>query len=326
MESSGITADRLCREFDVPVRGSGVGEGLRFLLNRSYRRVTAVTDLNFSISRGEVVGLIGPNGAGKTTTMKLLTGVLSPSAGYVTVDGYTPSRREPNHLKNIAFIRGGQPLGSPPELTVLDVLHYNRILYGVARSDFDRAYDQLDSWLGLRRIADRQVRALSLGERMRAGLATQLVYSPKYLFLDEPTTGLDLVVAASFREHMRRYVQEHDATVILTSHHMADVQQLCSRVLVIDDGELRYDGALSGLNQLRSAVKVIRAELSEPLTGRALGLRSFWVEQSVARMLVEPTDIPRVTDLLLDYGATDVSIEDPPLEIVLADLFRKSEP
>jgi ABC-type uncharacterized transport system ATPase subunit len=217
-------------------------------LSRRFGSVVALDGLTFSVPPGEVFGFLGPNGAGKTTTLKILAGILHPTTGDVRVLGSVPWQRRRSYLRTIALIRGSQPIGGPAELTVMDSLRYQQLLYEVPREDFRAAVDELVDLLDISALLPRQVRALSLGERMRAGLAMAMVYRPKVLFLDEPTLGLDVSAAATLRRFVAEYAARTGATILLTSHYMADVEALCRRVILIDHGRIRYDGDLGALS------------------------------------------------------------------------------
>jgi ABC-2 type transport system ATP-binding protein len=244
--------------YQAPVRKAGLRAALRSVAHREYRAIEAITELSFDLRAGEVVGFIGPNGAGKTTTLKILSGVLHPTAGEARVLGFVPWRRQRDYLQKIALIRGSQPVSGPPELTVMDSLRYQQVLYDVPPGAFRATVDEFVDLLDLASLLDRQVRALSLGERMRAGLATTMVYRPKVLFLDEPTLGLDVSAATDFRRFIGDYAASTGATVLLTSHYMADVEALCPRVILIDHSRVRYDGDLGSLAAKLSPGKLIR--------------------------------------------------------------------
>ena len=231
--------------YRAPVREAGLRAALQSVVHREYRDIDAITELTFDLYAGEVVGFIGPNGAGKTTTMKILSGILHPTTGEASVLGHVPWRRQHEYLKKIALVRGSQPIAGPTELTVMDALRYQALLYEVR--DFRTAVDELVDLLDLESLLDRQIRALSLGERMRAGLATTLIYRPKVLFLDEPTLGLDVSAAMALRRFIADYAVRTRATILLTSHYITDVESLCRRVIMIDRSKIRYDGELSSL-------------------------------------------------------------------------------
>jgi ABC-type uncharacterized transport system ATPase subunit len=240
-----VQVDGLTTTFQAPVREAGLRAALKAVTHREYRRIEAVTDLSFHLQEGEVVGFLGPNGAGKTTTMKILSGILHPTSGDVSVLGFTPWQRKRDYLRRIALIRGSQPIGGPAELTVMDSFKYQRVLYDVPRAD--PTVDELVDLLDLGNLLHRQIRALSLGEKMRAGLAMALLYRPRVLFLDEPTLGLDVLAASALRRFVAEYAASTGATILLTSHYMADVETLCERVILIDRSRIRYDGRLSAL-------------------------------------------------------------------------------
>ncbi|MEU4194617.1 ATP-binding cassette domain-containing protein [Kribbella sp. NPDC026611] len=237
-----VLVDDLSMSYKAPVRDGGLRAALKSLVRREYREVRAVDHVSFAIDPGEVTGFIGPNGAGKTTTMKILSGILHPTSGHVRVLDSTPWQRHRTFLRRIAFVRGSQPVGGSQELTVMDSLEYQRLLYDVPRPDFRRTLGQLETLLGLDRLKDRQLRALSLGEKMRVGLALAFVYRPEMLFLDEPTIGLDVDAASQIRAFVAEYVDRTGATVLLTSHNLEDIASLCPRVIRIDQGQVQYDG------------------------------------------------------------------------------------
>ncbi|MFI5732046.1 ATP-binding cassette domain-containing protein [Kribbella sp. NPDC051587] len=296
----------LAMSYRAPVRKGGLRAALGSLVRREYKTVQALDQVSFTIERGEVVGFIGPNGAGKTTTMKILSGILHPSAGRVSVLGDTPWQRRSPFLKRIAFVRGSQPVGGSQELTVMDSLEYQRLLYDVARADFRRTLDELQALLDLQ--LDRQLRALSLGERMRVGLAMALIYRPEVLFLDEPSIGLDVTAGSQIREFVANYVQTTGATVLLTSHYMADVASLCPRLILIDQGRIGYDGPLAELSARLSPYKLIRITTRDGV--RDLRVPRDEVAQTTAELL-------RAGDVI------DLAVEEPPLEKVIDQAYRE---
>jgi len=192
-----ISVEGLTRTFRAPVRRAGLKAAFGSIVRREYKIIDAVRDLSFQIGSGQLVGLIGPNGAGKTTTMKMLAGVLQPSAGELSVLEYTPGKRERDFLRSIALVRGSQPIGGPAELTVIDNFQYRRLLYDISRPQFDENLAELVEILDLEELLGRQIRTLSLGQRMRTGLALCLIHRPRVVFLDEPTIGLDATARPS---------------------------------------------------------------------------------------------------------------------------------
>ncbi|HEY0619110.1 MAG TPA: ATP-binding cassette domain-containing protein, partial [Kribbella sp.] len=249
--------------YRAPIRESGWKATLGSVFHRRFRDVAAVRDVSFALRPGEVVGFIGPNGAGKTTTMKILSGLLHATSGHVQVLDYSPWQRRADFLRRIAFIRGSQPVGGSQELTVLDSLQYQRLLYEVPAAEYRRNLEELTDLLELDDLLHRQLRALSLGEKMRAGLALALLYRPEVMFLDEPTLGLDVSGATSIRRFVAEYAEQTGATVLLTSHYMADVASLCPRLVLIDKGDVQYDGRLDELAARLSPYKLVRLTAPE---------------------------------------------------------------
>jgi ABC-type uncharacterized transport system ATPase subunit len=319
-----VEVDELTMSYRAPVRKGGLRAALGSLVRREYRAVQALDQVTFAIEPGEVVGFIGPNGAGKTTTMKILSGILHPTGGRVRVLESVPWQRRSGFLKRIAFVRGSQPVGGSQELTVLDSLEYQRLLYDVPRPDFRRTLAELEELLKLGPLLERQLRALSLGERMRIGLAMALIYRPEVLFLDEPTIGLDVTAGSQIREFVAGYVRQTHATVLLTSHYMADVASLCPRLILIDKGSVEYDGPLAELSARLSPYKLIRiaargdsgsldefGEVVESAEGQwVLRVRRDEVAQTTAR-------------LLQALEVVDLSVEEPPLEKVIDRAYRE---
>lgn len=320
-----VIADGLTMTYRVPVRASGLRAALGSIAHRRYREVRAVREASFAVEAGEVVGFIGPNGAGKTTTMKILSGILHHSAGEVTVLGFTPWHRPREFLKRIAFVRGSQPVGGSQELTVLDSLEYQRVLYEIPRSEYRNALTDLVELLQMEPLLNRQLRALSLGEKMRVGLALALIYRPSVLFLDEPTLGLDVSAAAVIRSFIGNYAADSGATILLTSHYMADVASLCPRLILIDRGSVQYDGDLPALSARLTPYKLVRLTAPtarfDDFTGLVENVESkdgIWV------LRVSRDQVPVTTGkLLARVDVTDLTVEEPALEDVIDLAYRE---
>lgn len=322
-----IVVEQLTKSFTTPVREPGLRAAFVSLFHRRHKLVEAVGDLTFSIGRGSIVGFIGPNGAGKTTTMKMLSGILHPTSGSARVLGFTPHQRSHELLTRIALLRGSQPISGPSELTVADHFRYRCLLYQIPKSEMSLRVDELEQILGLGQLMSRQVRGLSLGERMRAALGLALVHRPEVVFLDEPTIGLDATAAVTFRRYIAKYARSTSATVMLTSHYLAEVEALCSRVLLIDKGSLRYDGTLSGLAASLSPWKEIRITLPDPVDIDSLSLYGEPVESPEPRKVslrVARSATAEITGrIITDLHPTDLSVVDPPLEVVLDTYYRE---
>jgi ABC-2 type transport system ATP-binding protein len=319
-----IHVHQLSMTYRVPVRQEGLGAALRSLIHRSYRELVAVDEVSFDLHTGEIVGFIGPNGAGKTTTLKMLSGILHPTGGNADILGFQPWKRQPAFLRRIAIIRGSQPIGGPVELTVMDSLRLQQLIYDVDDRAFTRNLGQLDAMLDLGALLDRQIRALSLGERMRCGLALNLIYRPQVLFLDEPTIGMDASVVETTRQFIAAYCQETAATVLLTSHSMADVERLCRRVILLDTGTVRYDGDLRTLSERLVPYKMLRVTLAG---GKAADLSRFGDvdegENGAYEIRVGRRAVPSVTArLLADFPVIDLAVLEPPLERVIDRAYR----
>lgn len=311
--------------YRAPVRASGVKAALGSLFRRRYRSVPAVQDVSFTLDPGEVVGFIGPNGAGKTTTMKILSGLLYPTSGEVQVLGHSPWQRRTEFLKRIAFIRGSQPVGGSQELTVLDALEYQRLLYDISGSDYATSLHQLSAMLELGPILERQLRALSLGEKMRTGIALALLYRPEVLFLDEPTLGLDVTAATSMRAFVADFAKQAGATVLLTSHYMADVASLCPRLILIDKGHVQYDGPLDELSARLAPYKLVRVTALDATADDFAGAGEVVESADGTWVLrVRRDDVARTTaKLLTDLQVADLAVEEPPLESVIDRVYRE---
>lgn len=322
-QATTIQIDHLRKVYVVPIREAGVGAALRGLIHRETRAVAAVDDISFAVAAGEVVGFLGPNGAGKTTTLKMLAGLLHPTAGLATVLGFTPQRRERDFLRRITLVMGNRNQ-LQWDIPCIDSYELNRAVYRIPQPEFRRTLDELVEMLDLAPLLNKPVRNLSLGERMKCEIAGALLHRPQVLFLDEPTIGLDVTMQRRIREFVREYNRRSGATVLLTSHYMADVEALCKRVIVIHQGKLLYDGELSGLVQRFSPHKTIAVQL---LNG-AGDLSAFGevVEQSegMVKLRVPKAETARVTGrLLAEVPIADLTVEDPPIEEVIEQVFAQ---
>ena len=246
----------------MPEREAGLRAALKSLVKRTMREVKAVDRISFEVGRGEVVGFLGPNGAGKTTTLKMLSGLLYPTSGEVGVLGRVPSRREREFLRQITLVMGNRNQ-LQWDLPALDSFDLNRAVYRLPEAEFKRTRDDFIELLELKDLVRKPVRNLSLGERMKMEIVGALLHRPGVLFLDEPTIGLDVTMQKRIRSFVAEYNRRYGATVLLTSHYMADVVALCKRVIVIHHGHILYDGDLSGLVERFSAYKTIGVTLAE---------------------------------------------------------------
>jgi ABC-2 type transport system ATP-binding protein len=283
-----------------------------------------VKDVSFTVQPGERVGFLGPNGAGKTTTLKMLTGLIYPSNGKVRVAGNVPFQRRPAFLEKITLVMG-QKQQLLWDLPALDSLRINAAVYGISDREFQRRVGELTEMLSLEEKLTQPVRKLSLGERMKAELLAALLHQPQVLFLDEPTLGLDVNAQASVREFLRSYNERFAATILLTSHYMADITALCERVLLIHQGRLIYDGALDGLTDRFAPYRQVKLELEHPAT--AATLSSYGEVETIsgreASLIMHRDDLTRtVAKLLAELPVCDLTISDPPIEDIIGRVFQ----
>lgn len=320
-----IRLEKLEKHYRVPERAQGLGAAFASLFHRKYKTVRAVDGVSFGIERGERVGFLGPNGAGKTTTLKMLAGLLYPSGGSLTVDGHVPQKREDAFLRKIMLVTG-QKQQLLWDLPPTETFELNRAIYDVPRDKFKKTLDELVTLLEISELISRPTRNLSLGERMKCELAAALIHEPQVLFLDEPTLGLDVSMQATIRAFIRRYNEEHGATLILTSHYMDDVAALCPRVIVIDHGKLSYDGALDELVHGVRPDKRIVLRVSRAVDAADLATLGTVVKHEAAEVVLQVTpdqlqDV--ITRALSTLPVTDLTVEAPPLEEVMSELFSR---
>jgi ABC-2 type transport system ATP-binding protein len=288
----------------------------------------AVRGVGFSVERGEVVGFLGPNGAGKTTTLKMLSGIMHPTSGRALVMGYVPWMRKKEFRMRVSIVMG-QRSQLWPDLPALETFALNREIYEIERKKYDRTLAELVELFGVGELLGVQVRRLSLGERMRMEIIAALLHEPEVLFLDEPTIGLDILSQRAIRDLVKTLNERLGTTVILTSHYLSDIEELCERVILINSGSIVYDGALSGVNATLAERKVVRLVLSEGVATGSLeayggfrGLEGATATFDVARS--EVRDFSR--RVLGELPIADLTIEEVPLEEGIARLYRGEVP
>jgi len=318
-----IDVRNLSKSYRVHKRAPGVAAALRSVLRRHYETVKAVEDLSFHIAEGERVGFLGPNGAGKTTTLKVLSGLLHPTAGDVRVGPYIPHQRDPRFLRLITLVMG-QKQQLLWDLPPSETYAMNRAIYDIPRAEAEETVKTLVDLLEIGDLIGKPTRQLSLGERMKCELVAALLHRPRVLFLDEPTIGLDVSMQAKMREFIRDYNERFGAAVLLTSHYMDDVVALCPRVVVIDHGRLIYDGDLKELVRRVRPDKHVTIRLSRPVE-RAELERIAPVVSAAAAQAVLSVPAAKVSGVVRDALAAlpvvDLTIEEPPLEDVMRELF-----
>lgn len=313
----------ICKNYRVYQKKEGLVESLKGLWRREYRLVQAVRNVNLAVEAGEFVAFLGPNGAGKTTTLKLLSGVINPTSGTATVMGHVPWHRENEYRRRFALVMG-QKNQLWWDLPAQESFRLHQHIYSIEPKTFQRTQDELTDLLEIRQLLNQPVRELSLGERMKMELAAALLHSPSVLFLDEPTIGLDVVAQHNLQQFLKHYQKERQITILLTSHYMKDVQALCRRVVIIDDGSIQYDGSLSGILEQFSTHKLISLQLGENASFEGLEKLGTIEKLEPPRVVVRVPrlEVPRfLARILNDREVLDVSVEDPPLEQIIARVF-----
>jgi len=321
---STITVDRLTKIYPVAVKEAGFKGTVTHFFKRTYRQVKAVQNVSFQIEPGEVVGFLGANGAGKTTTLKMLTGLIHPSSGKVTVAGQIPFERRSPFLRKITLVMG-QKQQLIWDLPAADSFKINAAVYGISDRTLQTRVGELSEMLSLEGKLNQPVRKLSLGERMKAELLAALLHEPQVLFLDEPTLGLDVNAQVAVREFLKEYNDRFKATVLLTSHYMADITALCERVLMIHQGQLIYDGSLDGLVDRFSPCREIKVEFNRTYADSELAAygQVQEVDKQSARFLVQQEDLTQaIAKILAELQVSDLSVTDPPIEEVIGRVFQ----
>jgi ABC-2 type transport system ATP-binding protein len=319
-----IIVDRLSKIYPVAVKEPGWQGTFQHFLHRTYREIIAVQNVSFQIETGEIVGFLGANGAGKTTTLKMLSGLIHPSTGVVKIGGYIPYKREVAFLKQITLVMG-QKQQLIWDLPALDSLKINAAVYGLSDRTAKLRINELAEMLSLEGKLTQPVRKLSLGERMKAELLAALLHRPQVLFLDEPTLGLDINAQVAVRQFLQVYNQQYNATILLTSHYMADITALCDRVLTIHQGRLIYDGSLDGLVERFSPCREVKVEFVHPYPADKLALYADLqvIEGASARFLVPQEILTEIVfKILSELEVIDLSITEPPIEDTIGQLFQ----
>ncbi|KAA1185391.1 ABC transporter ATP-binding protein [Photorhabdus heterorhabditis] len=318
-----IRAEEISRIYQVHQRNESFRSALNSLWKRKYETVVALRNVSFQIENGERVGILGPNGAGKTTLVKLLSGLLHPSSGRITVEGHTPYLREKTFLHSVGLVMGnkGQLIWDLPPIDTFEMI---RVLFEIPVAVHKQTLKELGDLLQLNTIMTKPTRQLSLGERMRCEVVASLIHQPKVLFLDEPTIGLDVAMQAALRDFVAEYNRRHNATILLTSHYMEDVRVLCQRIIIVDRGTIFYDGDLRTFTAKQNPEKIVsfsmNRQINIPDFSRFGSLISQTEERSQIR--VHRDHVPRLVHFLVEQQlAVDLTIEDLPLEEILRQIF-----
>jgi len=317
----------LSRNFKVHIKEPGLKGSIKGLFSRKYKTIEAVKKISFDVNQGEFIGFIGPNGAGKTTTLKMLSGLLFPTEGEIEVLGYTPFDRKNEFLKQISLVMG-QKNQLWWDLPAIETFNLNKEIYEVDEKRYKEVLDELVEMLDVSSILNQQVRKLSLGQRMKCELIASLIHTPKVLFLDEPTIGLDVVVQKNLRTFIKEYNEKYNSTIILTSHYMGDIAELCKRVVIINEGEIGYDGNFEQLIKKYAPNKTItlvflqevRSEQLEQF-GKVLKFEPLKATIELSRENV--SDV--ASKVLQELPVDDLDIAETPIEEVVREIFQNNK-
>lgn len=318
-----IKVQSLKKYFNVPVKGEGFMASLSSLVNKKYKQVKAVDDISFEIQPGELVAFLGPNGAGKTTTLKTLSGILYPSSGRVSVLGFIPQKRHPEFQKQISLVLG-QKNQLWWDLPPTDTFLLNKDIYNIPTDQYKETLDELVELLEVQDILTTPVRRLSLGQRMKCELIASLLHLPKVIFLDEPTIGLDLVIQKKIRIFLKEYNKKYNATIILTSHYMDDVKEVCDRVILIDHGRKVYDDSIQKLITDYADEKYLKVIFNKQVDrddlkkiGKVIEFQGL--EATIAVPRKSHTD--KAAELLTRFDVENIDIAEVELEDIIYKYF-----
>ena len=320
-----IEIEGLAKSYRVYQKKEGLAASLKGLFRRNYREVQAVRGIDLQVEPGEFVAFLGPNGAGKTTTLKLLSGVINPTSGKATVMGHVPWKRENSYRRRFALVMG-QKNQLWWDLPAQESFRLHQQIYQIPAAEFKQNFDELADLLEIRDLVQQPVRELSLGERMKMELIAALLHSPEVLFLDEPTIGLDVIAQHNIQQFLKYYQEQRGITILLTSHYMKDIAALCRRVVIIAQGELKYDGSLTGIIDRFSEHKLVTLQFADeqPVTGLSRFGEVVSDEYPKVQLRIPRNQVANTLSAMLDVGAIDdIAVEDPPLEELIADFFSQ---
>ncbi|WP_297630452.1 ATP-binding cassette domain-containing protein [uncultured Clostridium sp.] len=328
-----ITVENLSKDFKIKVKGEGLKGAFKGLFSNEYEVKSAVKNISFTIDEGEVVGYIGSNGAGKSTSIKMMTGILTPTEGKVTVNGRVPYKEREKNAKDIGVVFG-QRTQLWWDIPLRETFKILKVIYDISDEDFNEKMSFLNGVLELEDFMERPVRTLSLGQRMRADIAASLIHGPKVLYLDEPTIGLDVVVKERVREAIKILNEKYNTTVILTTHDLSDIEELCSRIIIIDKGTKLYDGDLEDIKNKFGFIKILNIKIKETLKnklniGEMLSLNEKdLIEEIGDREIIvkfnrnKTTSSEIISEIIHKVNIVDFTIEETSLEEIIKKIYR----
>ena len=324
-----IEVKNLCKTFKKPVRGEGLRGMIKTLFSRKYIPIEAVKDVSFSIKQGEIVGYIGANGAGKSTTIKMMCGILHPTSGEVVVNNmkFDKNRKEINKEMGVVF---GQKTQLWWDIPLIETFKILKVIYDVPEDVFKERFDYLCDLLDLNSFMTQSVRSLSLGQRMRADFAAALIHCPKIVYLDEPTIGLDVLVKDKIRKAIKELNKKYNITVILTTHDMKDIEELCNRIIIIDKGSILYDGSLRDIKYKFGNTKTIVIPSNVDISALLEKYPSIQLEEMDDKVALKfSLEEINIDDVLLElintYHIEDLKINDISIEDITKNLYEKNE-
>jgi ABC-2 type transport system ATP-binding protein len=323
-----IDARGVVKRYRQHKRFAGVTGALRTLITREFTEVSAVDDVSFAIEAGEAVGYLGPNGAGKSTTIKILTGILLPDGGTVSVLGRTPHKQRTQNAREIGVVFG-QRSQLWWDLPTADSFELHRRIYGIAEPRFRENLKRIGETLGLMSFLEQPVRQLSLGQRMRAEFCMALLHDPKILFLDEPTIGLDVVAKDAIRKFLSKVNREDGVSIVLTTHDLQDIEEICPRLIMIDQGKLLYDGDVGGLKSAVGVARELTLEFADDPGPVALTVATLLADEGRTKRYALERDDVSIVDVLREIGVArglkDIAIAEPRIEEVIRTFYQRQD-
>ena len=295
--------------YKIPVRTKGMAATIKNLFKRKYDLKKAVDDISFTINKGEVIGFIGPNGAGKSTTIKMLSGILYPDGGFVKSNGFVPYKQRKQYVKDIGVVFG-QKSQLNWDLPLIESFELMRYIYKIPKEKYEKNLAKFIELLDMEEFINRPVRQLSLGQKMRGDIVAALLHSPKIVFFDEPTIGLDVVAKEKIREFVKYMNEKEDTTIIFTTHDMQDIEKVCDRLIIIDSGKKMYDGSINEIKNLYSNRKTIEVFYEDGTKE----LKSFDTKETPMNVIMEK--------LFAESGIKDISICEPEIDSIIRDIYE----
>lgn len=320
-----VKVDNISKSFDYYTKEEGLKNSIKNLFHRKKLVKNAVKDISFEIEEGEIVGFLGANGAGKTTTLKMLSGIIYPTSGSATVLGYVPWERRKEFKKQFSIVMG-QKNQLWWDLPAIESLYLNKQIYELDDNVYRKNLEMLSDLLVVKDLLNVQVRRLSLGERMKMELIAALIHNPRVLLLDEPTIGLDIISQKNIRDFLKFYNQQLKTTIILTSHYMKDIEDMCKRTIVINQGKLVYDGELNKINTKLDQKKIVKVQFLKPISKDEIQRFGTVKEFSPLSAIIEVNkkDLKTISTVIFNkFEVVDFNIEDISLEDNIALLYKQ---